>query len=509
MLRTWTNSAVKYYLKANYLRMSRYIRDPEKIQQKWFNQLLAKGRLTEFGKAWGLKNIKTYSQFSEAFPVQDYESLKTFIRRMMLGEQDVLWPGKITSYSKSSGTSNDQSKYIPVSSQGFRKGLIRGSWDSCSVHYNAHPDAKIFSSKSLVMGGCLDPFKENPKAWIGDVSALMIKNMPTIGRPFYTPDFEIALMEDWEEKIDQMARQVIHEDVYMFGGVPTWTIVLFNKMLELTGKQNILEIWPNVKLYMHGGVGFDPYKDQFKTYLPDPGFVYQEIYNASEGYFAVQNDYDDDDLLLLLDNGIFYEFMPRSEWHKEEPKAVSVGDVIVGETYSLIITTNSGLWRYQPGDTVEITSKVPLKIKVSGRVNQYINVFGEEVMIHNTDQALALTCNEMEVTAHEYTVAPVFINSEQRGAHEWIIEFETEPTNLEQFAICLDLNLQKLNSDYQAKRHKNMALENLQIESVPKDTFIRWMEKRGKLGGQHKVPRLSNERKYVNSIKSLVNNSWK
>lgn len=509
MLKSWANHAIKYYLKANHLRMRRFVRDPVKIQQKWFNQLLAKGKLTEFGNHYNLKGVKRYDEFADAIPIQDYDSLKPMIQRMMLGEQDILWPGKVKMFSKSSGTSNDQSKFIPVSSQGFRKCMVRGSWDSCTVHYQNYADARIFQSKSVVMGGNLTPYSKNPKAWVGDVSALMIKNMPAVGKPFYTPDFDIALMDDWEEKIERTARQVIHEDVYMFGGVPTWNIVLFNKMMEITGKDNILEIWPNVKLYMHGGVGFDPYKEQFKNYLPDPDFMYQEIYNASEGYFAVQNDYHSDDMLLLLDNGIFFEFMPRSEWFKENPRAVPASEVNEGETYSLIITTNSGLWRYQPGDTVEVTSRTPLKIKVSGRVNQYINVFGEEVMIHNTDQALAITCQEMHVTVHEYTVAPIYLNSNQRGAHEWIIEFEQQPVNLEEFAICLDLNLQKLNSDYKAKRYKSMALENLVIESVPQDTFIKWMEKRGKLGGQHKVPRLSNDRKYVDSIMSLVKNQWR
>ena len=486
--------------------MRRYMRNPEKIQQKWFSQLLAKGKLTEFGRENGFDEIHNYDQYRNEIPLQDYESLKPDIQRMMLGEQDVLWPGKVKWFSKSSGTSNDQSKFIPVSSESFRKGLVRGSWDSCSIHYQHYPDAKIFATKSLVMGGSLAPYEGNPKAFIGDVSALMINNMPAIGRPFYTPDFETSILSDWEEKIDRMARQVIHEDVYMFGGVPTWTIVLFNRMLELTGKEHIQEIWPNVKLYMHGGVGFNPYREQFRQYLPDPEFVYQEIYNASEGYFAVQNDYESDDMLLLLDNGIFYEFIPKSEWHKESPQAVPVSEVQPGEIYSLVITTNSGLWRYQPGDTVEVTSTLPLKIKISGRVSQYINVFGEEVMVQNTDKALAMTCHELGVVALEYTVAPVFLQAAQQGGHEWLIEFDKEPANLHQFGVALDLNLQKLNSDYQAKRYKNMALTNLKVNALPANTFIQWMEKRGKLGGQHKVPRLSNDRKYVDSILSLVSN---
>ena len=507
MLKSVVNQGVKLYLQANYLRMNRYIRDPQKVQRKWFQQLLSKGKLTQFGQKYGFSQIRSYDQYREQVPLSEYNDIKPWISRMMYGEEDVLWPGKVKWFSKSSGTSNDQSKYIPVSSESFRKGLVRGSWDSCSVHYQHHPDARIFGAKSLVMGGSLQRFEPYPRSWIGDVSALMIHNMPGIGRPFYTPDFETALLDDWEEKIDRIARQVILEDVYMFGGVPTWTIVLFDRMLELTGKDNILEIWPNVKLYMHGGVGFNPYREQFSNYLPDPEFVYQEIYNASEGYFAVQNDYTTDDMLLLLDNGIFYEFIPKSEWHKEHPQALTLHEIQPGEIYSVVISTNAGLWRYLPGDTIEVTSVQPFKIKVSGRTSQYINVFGEEVMIHNTDKALAMTCHELSVSAYEYTVAPVFLDKHQRGAHEWLIEFDQEPKDLNSFAQTLDANLQKLNSDYQAKRTKSIALTNLKVEALPANTFIRWMEKRGKVGGQHKVPRLSNDRKYVDSILELVNNS--
>ena len=507
MLRSVINQGIKLYLQANYLRMNRYIQDPGKIQDKWFQQLLSKGRLTEFGRLHNFDTLRSYDEFRARVPLSEYNDLKPFISRMMLGEKDVLWPGRIKWFSKSSGTSNDQSKFIPVSAQGFRKGLVRGSWDSCSVHYRHHPDAKIFATKSMVMGGSLERYEAYPKTWIGDVSALMIHNMPGIGRPFYTPDFETAILDDWEEKIEKIARQVIHEDVYMFGGVPTWTIVLFNRMLEITGKDHIMEIWPNVKLYMHGGVGFNPYREQFRQYLPDPDFVYQEVYNASEGYFAVQNDYNSDDMLLLLDNGIFYEFIPKAEWHRSHPQARSIHELQEGEIYSLAITTNSGLWRYLPGDTVEVTSVQPLKIKVSGRTSQFINVFGEEVMIHNTDKALAMTCHEMGVSAQEYTVAPVFLDKNQRGAHEWLIEFDPEPQDMILFAKLLDKNLQKLNSDYKAKRHRSLALTNLKVESLPANTFIRWMEKRGKVGGQHKVPRLSNDRKYVDSILQLVYNS--
>lgn len=314
-------------------------------------------------------------------------------------------------------------------------------------------------------------------------------------------------MPDFEEKIERMARQCSQQDVVMIGGVPTWTVVLFRKILELTGKSNMLEVWPNFQVYIHGGVSFTPYRDQFRQFLPSGQVSYQEIYNASEGYFAIQNDFESGDMLLLLDNGIYYEFIPMDQWHQPAPKAVPLEAVEVGKNYAIVISTNGGLWRYTPGDTVTFTSTFPYKIKITGRTRQFVNAFGEEVMVENTDRALAMTCAQTGAVVLEYTVAPVYFKGPGKGGHEWLVEFEKKPSDMQSFSSLLDQNLQKVNSDYEAKRYHNMALEQLQLRPMPRGTFHQWLKMKGKYGGQHKVPRLSNERKYVEDILEFLDGS--
>lgn len=474
---------------------------PHEVQLALWKQLMEATRHTAWGKRFDYKSIRTPETFAERIPVQDYDSLKPYIQRMMYGEKDVLWGGQVRWFSKSSGTTSDKSKFIPVSNKNLKECHIKGTWDTMTLFYHNRPDARQFELKSMLMGGSLSRFEPYPRTMIGDVSAIMIQQMPIVGRPFFMPDRKTALIPEWETKLELLAQAGVREsNVVMIGGVPTWTVVLFRRMLEITGKANMLEIWPNFQVYIHGGVSFAPYRKQFEAFFPSENVSYQEIYNASEGYFGVQNDLNVKDMLLLLDNGIYYEFLPMEEWHKENPRSIPLWEVEKGKNYALVISTNSGLWRYTPGDTIMFTSLEPYKIRVTGRTKQFVNAFGEEVMVENTERALAETCRELDAIVNEYTVAPIYFKGSGKGGHEWLVEFAKKPTDLELFSALLDKHLQKVNSDYEAKRYQSMALEPLRLRAVPANTFHDWMKSRGKLGGQHKVPRLSNDRQFVDEI---------
>jgi hypothetical protein len=504
MWNRWLNNMVALYLKTRMSRLENIKRNPHFHQKNILFKHIDKHKNSEIGQAFDFKNIKSIDTFRKKVPIHQYEDIQPSIDRMMRGEVDVLVKGKVQWYAKSSGTTSSRSKYIPVTDDYFYGNIIRSSWDTMAVVYNNRPSAEIFSKKSLVMGGSLEKFQHRPDVTIGDVSAIMIDRMPTIGRPFYTPDFETALLPDWEEKITKIVEQCIHEDVVLFGGVPTWNLVLFEKMLEATGKRTISEIWPNIKTYLHGGVGFQPYKDQFDKLLGVEDFEYYEVYNASEGFFAVQDLKGSDDMLLLLDNGIYYEFIPASEWNKNQPDTITLEDVEIGKNYAVVMTNAGGLWRYTPGDTIVFSSLHPYRIRVTGRTKHFINVFGEEVMVGNTDKALAMTCNDFSSIVNEYTVGPVHLKKNQKGGHLWVIEFECPPENVPAFERKLDSNLRKINSDYDAKRQKDLALSMLKIKVVPKGTFLKWMRSKGKIGGQNKVPRLHNSRQYLEQLLEYV-----
>lgn len=506
-MRGIVNNIFKWYLLERYGMIERFMSYPINAQNEVWDNLITSAEDTVFGSKYAFNKIQDRREYADNVPLQDYESLKPYIKRMMHGEKDVLWPGLVEWFSKSSGTTGDKSKFIPVSSQNLKKCHIRGSWDTLTLLYHNRPDSQIFAGKNLLMGGTLVSFDEYKNTKIGDVSAIMMANMPSFAKPFYAPNLEIGLMSEWEKKIDLTAHEALNLNITMLGGVPTWTIVLFRKLLEITGKSNILEVWPQFETYIHGGVSFTPYKEQFKEFLPSDAVNYVEIYNASEGYFAVQNDLTQDDMLLLLDNGVYYEFLPMEELEADHPKTLLLEEVELGKNYALVISTNAGLWRYMPGDTIVFTNLSPFKIKVSGRTQQFINAFGEEVMVSNTDKALAKTCKDHNAVVTEYTVAPHYFEKDGKGSHEWLVEFEKMPENLERFTLDLDKNLQSINSDYEAKRYKNMALEPLSIQVLPKGIFHNWMKKRGKFGGQHKIPRLANHRKYVEDILNFMNQS--
>lgn len=501
------NEFMKLTLKHHFQRVQEYMKNPGAPQEKWFHSLLETAKNTEFGRQYGFDEIKTFRQFTERVPVHEYDDLRDRIVRMMHGERDVLWPGEINWYSKSSGTTSDKSKFIPVPDANLEECHLQGSWDALSIMYDQRPDLEIFRHKNLLMPGSFVSLPDYPQTKYGDVSAVLTHHMPMVARWFYTPDFETALLSSFEEKIKRVALTCSQrDDIVMFGGVPTWLIVLFRQILELTGKSNMLEVWPRLQAYMHGGVGFAPYRQTFRELIPSDTFIYQETYNASEGFFGTQCDFGHDDMLLLADNGVFYEFVPMDEWGKTHPKTISLADVEVGKNYAILISANNGLWRYQPGDTVIFSRLYPHCFRISGRTKQFINAFGEEVMIGDTDKAVARTCEAMDAVVAEYTVGPVYFDGDRssRGGHEWVVEFDKPPADLDRFASLLDTNLQQINSDYEAKRYLDLALSPLRLRTVPKGTFVRWMRDRGRMGSQGKVPRLANHRDYIDGVlKSL------
>lgn len=507
-MRTIVNSAFNWYYKKRYKEIEHIMRHPHDAQLQIFKQLINSGRSTEWGKKHGFENIRNPHDFQKNVPVQDYESLKPYIQRMMDGEKHILWPGRVEMFSKSSGTTSAKSKFIPVSQENFDGCHIKGTWDTMTIIYDQIPDCSIFSGKNFLMAGNHSLYKPGSKTIYGDVSALMVKNMPIIAKPFLEPDFDIVFRDDWESKIKLMTEVACRPDVApmikMIGGVPTWTIVFFRHILEYSGKSNILEVWPNFEVYIHGGVNIEPYRNQLAQLLPSEKVKFVEVYNASEGYFGTQLYLDDDDMLLLANNGAYYEFVPMDQWHEENPKAIPLDEVELGKSYAMLISTNAGLWRYLIGDTVMFTSKSPYKIKITGRTKQFVNAFGEEVMVANTDKAIAQACKEMNAIVAEYTVAPIYFQNSGKGGHEWLVEFEKAPDDIQAFNSLLDHKLQMINSDYEAKRYKDMALTQLRLRPLPKGTFLGWMKHRGKFGNQNKVPRLANNRQYVEEILSFM-----
>lgn len=488
--------------------MELFIRYPHEVQREWLSRLITASAHTEWGKTYGYSSIRSYEQFRERVPVQNYESLKPYILRIKHGEKDVLWPGQVQWFAKSSGTTNDKSKFIPVTQEALEECHFKGGKDLLSIYFNNNPDSKLFSGKLLSLGGShkintLNSNVEN-ESFYGDLSAILIQNLPYWIQLFRTPDISIALMDEWEQKIERIAHSTIHDDVTNISGVPSWTLVLMNRILEITGKKHIHEVWPNLELFVHGAVNFEPYRQHFLKLFPHPTMRYYETYNASEGFFGIQDRNNTNEMLLMLDYGIFYEFIPVGADGEIDNQAIPLSEVKTGVNYAILITTNAGLWRYMIGDTVKFTSLNPYRIQITGRTAQFINAFGEELMIDNAERAMAEACMMSGAVVREYTASPLFYNNNGCGAHEWLIEFELEPVSIERFQYYLDLALKKLNSDYEAKRYNDMALQMPVIRTVKRGTFYEWMKSRNKLGGQHKVPRLANHRTYADEILSLA-----
>ena len=480
-----------------------WINNPVSVQYEVFQSLLASAQYTEIGRKYGFEHLFTINSFKEAVPISEYEDLKPYIERTMQGEQNLLWNTPVTWFAKSSGTTNDKSKYIPISEESLDKNHFQGAKDLLTLYYNQYPESDLLTGKGLVIGGSHQVSKVNDEAYYGDLSAVLMQNTPFYGHWIRTPELSIALLDEWETKIEKLAKTTIKENVTSLSGVPTWTLVLIKRILQITGKDYLKEVWPNLELYIHGGVCFTPYREQFQKLIGSP-INYMDLYNASEGFFAAQDNSDEEGMLLFLQHGIFYEFLPTEEYGKENPQTVQLNEVKTGRNYAVVISTNGGLWRYLVGDTVQFTSLAPYKIKVSGRIKHFINAFGEELIVNNSDCAIAAACEKTGARVNDYTAAPIYFSDKGNGGHEWLIQFEKEPRDLGLFTYELDNALKNVNSDYEAKRHKDIALRMPVIKSLKKGVFEEWLKSKGKLGGQHKVPRLSNDRKYIDEIKSIA-----
>jgi len=495
------NSIINSFNSGRLKKIDYFKANPRLVQERTLHDLLNQAKDTEWGKTHQFGKIRDIADFQKSLPLQKYEDVKPYVERIRNGEQNVLWPSVITWFAKSSGTTSDKSKFIPVSKETLKQCHFRGGYDVLAIYASQNPKTRIFTSKILTLGGSHQINRVENDSRYGDLSAIMIENIPRLVNLVRTPPAKIALLSDFDEKLEKIAKISVKEQVVAFAGVPSWNMALMKYILNYTGKKNILEVWPKMELFIHGGVSFEPYREQYRMLFPSTEMNYMETYNASEGFFALQNEPASTDMLLMLDYGVFYEFIPVEQLGRENPEALTIHNVETNRNYAIVITTNSGLWRYIIGDTVMFTSKNPYKIIVSGRTTQFINAFGEEVIVDNAENALKAACKETGAIISEYTAGPVYMNSVLSGAHEWLIEFEKEPENLELFTEQLDKALCSLNSDYEAKRKKDITLRMPVVHSIPKDTFYNWMKKRGKLGGQNKVPRLSNDRRYLEEIK--------
>lgn len=510
------NSIINLSGKDRLSQIDNFRTNPIEVQERVLKNLLSSAANTEYGIKYSFSNINSYSSFASNVPINDYDSLKPYIERLQKGEQNILWHSDIKWFAKSSGTTADRSKYIPISREALEDSHIRSGKDIFLLYIDKFQDSCVFEGKTLSIGGSTDININDYNSYSGDLSAVIIKNLP-----FWTflkriPKSDIALIPDWEEKIDKIIKTCYNKKVTAFIGVPTWLLVLLNKMLDFTNKTNILEVWPNIELFVHGGVSFAPYREQFNKLIPSDNMTYMETYNASEGFFAIQDNFNrgynsiDDSMLLMLDYGIFYEFIKLSDYIEGKYKVIHLADVEINENYAMLITTNAGLWRYLIGDTITFTSKSPYKIKITGRTKHFINAFGEEVIIDNAQQAINYACKITDAQILEYTAAPIFYNqhNKSQGAHIWLFEFSVMPNDINIFMDKLDTKLRELNSDYDAKRFKNLTLGQPEYVILNKGTFYKWLEIKGKIGGQHKIPRLSNTKEYVDElleINKLIN----
>ena len=480
-------------------RIENWSNHPEAVQREVLQELVTAAQYTEFGKKYRFSKLFTLREFKKHVPIHEYDDIKPYILRMMEGGENILWNTPVAWFAKSSGTTSDKSKFIPISQESLQDNHYKASKDVLSNYYKNFPSSNLLTGKGLVVGGSHQISKINEDIQYGDLSAVLMQNSPFWGQWLRTPELSVALLDEWEMKIEKLAQITANENVTSIAGVPTWTLLLLKRILKIKGKNLIKEVWPNLELYIHGGVSFIPYREQFDKIIGGP-INYLEIYNASEGFIAGQVKPEDDGMLLFTEHGIFYEFMPVEEYGKKDPATVGLKDVVVGKNYALVISTTGGLWRYLIGDTIQFTSLNPYKIKITGRLKHYINAFGEEVIVDNSDKAIALAAEKTNAVVTDYTAAPVYFSEHNNGAHEWLIEFEKEPDDLAAFVSALDSSLKNINSDYEAKRHKNIALRLPVVHAVAKGTFREWLRSKGKLGGQHKVPRLSNERTVLEEI---------
>ncbi len=476
----------------------------EQIQRQVLNKLLERAADTEWGSKYGYASMRNYEDFAAKVPLSTYEELKGYIDRMRRGEKDLLWPGLVKWYAKSSGTTNDKSKFIPVSKDGLHDTHYAGGADAVTIYLHNNPLSRLFDGKALILGGSHASNYNLPHSLVGDLSAILIENINPLVNLLRVPPKKIALLSDFEEKRDRIAEIAMRQNVTNLSGVPSWMMAVINRVLEISGKQSLEQVWPNLEVFFHGGVAFTPYREQYHRLIRSPRMHYMETYNASEGFFGLQNDPLDPAMLLMLDYGVFYEFIPLDEVGKENPQVLPLWAVEPGKNYALVISTSGGLWRYQIGDTLRFTSVNPYKFVISGRTKCFINAFGEELIVDNAERGLHEACRETGAVVNEYTAAPVFMDDRGKCRHQWVIEFEKLPADLNHFAEVLDKALQRINSDYEAKRYKDITLQQLEIVVARKGLFNDWLKSKGKLGGQHKVPRLSNNREIIEQVLQMV-----
>jgi len=462
--------------------------------------LVQQGQRTQYGKTWGMNNVRTYEDFANRMPVTTYEELKEPIDRMRHGEADVLWPGVVKWFAKSSGTTNDKSKFIPVSADGLKNIHYKGGKDAVALYLRNNPKSKLFDGRSLILGGSHSPNYNVANSIVGDLSAILIENINPLANLVRVPKKSIALMPDFETKREAIARQTLHANITNISGVPSWMLSVLVRVLELSGKNTLAEVWPGLEVFFHGGIAFGPYREQYHHLVGSSQMHYMETYNASEGFFGLQDAPNDESMLLMLDYDVFYEFIPMDEFGRDNATIVPLWGVVPGQNYAMVISTSCGLWRYIIGDTVMFTSTQPYKFKITGRTKYFINAFGEELIMDNAEQGLAYACKTTGAEVLEYTAAPVFMDAEAKCRHQWLIEFSRQPSSLDAFAKALDQRLQQLNSDYEAKRHKDITLQQLEVVVARPNLFNDWLKSKGKLGGQHKVPRLGNSRKNIDEL---------
>lgn len=498
------NSAILAISRNRLKKIEYFMRNPVKVQDKLFYSLLHAAKSTEWGIKYDYASIKTYNDYQATVPVQEYAAFLPYIERIRRGEKNLLWPEPIKWFAKSAGTTSTKSKLIPITHESLQSCHYQGMKDLVLMYMQRNRSSRIPLGKSLTLGGSLQLDEWGSGIKYGDLSAILIQNTPFFAELKRAPRRQTATIADFEEKVQQIAKEVVNKNIVSFAGVPSWNLVLMKHILEYAGKSNLLEIWPNLEVFFHGGISFTPYREQFKRLIPTDKMHYVETYNASEGFFALQDDETIQSMLLMLDLGMFFEFVPLNEVGKPHPQSYTIADVKLNVNYALVISTNGGLWRYLIGDTVMFTHNNPYRIKITGRIRHFINAFGEELVIDNAEAALKIACQKTSAVVEEYTVAPIFMGDDAKGAHEWVVEFETLPADLEHFADVLDEALCSVNSDYEAKRAKSVTLNRLKLVAVPRQTFYEWMRNRGKLGGQNKVPRLFNTREYVEELKEIA-----
>lgn len=491
------------YFRPRQKSLSRYRNDAGYIQEQQLSHLLKKAQNTDWGKKYDFRHVRRYDEFRNLFPVQAYDDIKQDIQRMLRGERNVLWPGMTRWFAKSSGTTSDKSKFLPVTSDILKSSHYQGGFDVVSLYLRNNPSSQFFRRKGLILGGSHSPSEVNTQIHCGDLSAVLLQNLNPLVNLVRVPKKEIILMDEWESKIKAIVDSTWNEDVNSLSGVPSWMLTLIEAVLKKCNKQYLTDVWPNLEVFFHGGISFEPYREHYKELIPSDKMHYMETYNASEGFFGIQNDPSDPSLLLMLDYGIFYEFIPMSELESDNPTVIPLSEVELNKNYAMVITTAGGLWRYLIGDTVRFTSLNPYKFVITGRTKHFINAFGEELMVNNTDKAIKEASLQMNALVKEYTVAPLFLLDKAKGRHQWLIEFEKAPASIEQFARLLDDTLKNVNSDYEAKRYKEISLQQLEVIPVQEGCFYRWLSEKGKLGGQHKIPRLSGNRTVFEEILSI------